>query len=327
MEDFEKKNDALESEQDSAAEAAEAAAEAQEAAAETAENAESEVVDTTPETESQTEETAGVETDAVSDTAEAVEPAEGTEGFTNEAPVPVKKKKIQTPIIIAAIVLVLALIGGAVFFLFFNNSVVGTWVEAESASADEASGGTGKALRYYTFEKDGTAKISLGTMQVVGTWSYANDDSSTTDQPGNTINVAISYFFTGTFKIDVQGNAITGKTLELEGYGSKIKFNSAKQPEANLKVSEKFDPKNEVVGKWKNSEQNVTYTFNEDGTCNLNQMDMLIIDGVYNVNKKTGKVDITYVEEKENTLNIEYKTSADKKTITFSGLEYKKVEK
>jgi flagellar basal body-associated protein FliL len=219
MEDFEKQNDALESEQDSAAEAAEAAAEAQEAAAETAENAESEVVDTTPETESQTEETAGVETDAVSDTAEAVEPAEGTEEFTNEVPVPVKKKKIQTPIIIAAIVLVLALIGGAVFFLFFNNSVVGTWVEAESASADEASGGTGKALRYYTFEKDGTAKISLGTMQVVGTWSYANDDSSTTDQPGNTINVAISYFFTGTFKIDVQGNAITGKTLELEGYG------------------------------------------------------------------------------------------------------------
>lgn len=315
MEDFEKEN-TLENE-------AETAAEVEEAVEETVESAEQAVEDTV--------ETAADEAESTADNAEientdSDENTEAVAAGTETAVAVKKKKKVQTPIIIAAIVLVAAIIAGAVYFLFFNNSVVGTWVEAESASADEASGGTGETLRYYTFEQDGTAKISLGTMQVVGTWSYANEDSSTTDQPGNTINVAISYFFTGTFKIDVQGNAITGKTLTLDGYGSQIKFNSASMPKADLKVSEKFDPSNEVVGKWKNSEQNVTYTFNADGTCNLNQMDMLIIDGVYTVNKKDGKVEITYVEEKDNTLSIEYTAAKDKKSITFSGLEYKKVE-
>lgn len=299
MEDFEKNNTPLENEQETATE------ENTLFEAQTEDEQEPEVEKTN------TEESASPVTESDEETAPAVETK--------------KKKKVQTPIIIAAIILVAAIIAGGVYYFFFNNSVVGTWVESESASADEANSGDGSKLRYYTFEKDGTAKISLGTMQVVGTWSYANEDSSTTDQPGNTINVAISYFFTGTFKIDVQGNAFTGKTLTLDGYGSKIKFNSAKKPDANLKVSEKFDSNNEIVGKWKNSEQNVTYTFNPDGTCNLNQMDMLVIDGVYNVNKKKGTVDITYVEEKENTLNIEYKTSSDKKKITFSGLEYKKV--
>ena len=290
-------------------------------------------VDTTPEAaaeavEENAEDAAETAVDTADD-AQALSDDTAANGFSFDAPAveePVKKKKkIQVPIIIAGIILVAAIIAGAVFFIFFNNSVVGTWVEAESASSDEANGGTGSTLRYYTFEKDGTAKISLGTMQVVGDWSYANEDSSTTDQPGNTINVNISYFFTGTFKIDVQGNSITGKTLTLEGYGSKIKFNSATQPASSLKVSEKFDPKNEAVGVWKNTEQNVTYTFKADGTCNLNQMDMLIIDGVYTVDKKNGKVKITYVEEKENTIGIDYKTSSDKKSITFSGLEYKKV--
>jgi flagellar basal body-associated protein FliL len=326
MEDFEKNNNPIEEEKTAAEESAQTATnEAEEAVEntaeivdETVEAADDDAEVTDEETGTSDETVQEAQTDDFGLSPEALSEINGTTAVKT-------KKKIQAPIIIAAVILLAALIAGGVYFFFFNNSVVGTWVEAESASADEAKGGDGKSLRYYTFEQDGTAKISLGSMQVVGTWSYAKDDSSTTDQPGNTINVAISYFFTGTFKIDVQGNGLTGRTLTLDGYGSKVKFNSATKPEPELKVDSKFDPKNDVVGKWKNDEQNVTYTFNADGTCNLNQMDMLIIDGVYSVNKKTGKIDIKYIEEKENTLNIEYKAK-DKKTMTFSGFDYKKVE-
>ncbi len=249
------------------------------------------------------------------------------------APAAKKKMKIQTPIIIAAGIVLLAILAFACFKLFFDNSVVGTWVIDDTATSDEAteasSETTAEEIRYYTFEKDHTASITLGTMKVVGTWYYADDNSATTDQATSKIKVEISYFFNGVFDIELKGNAFSGRTLSLSGENliKPIDFKSSSLPENTLKPSDKFKAVGAITGKWKNDEYNLTYTFNPDGTCTLNQVDTLIVDGVYTVDEKKGTIEIKYLQSDEDTMTIEYKADkSDSKKITFSGLEYTRVE-
>ncbi len=241
------------------------------------------------------------------------------------------RKKVQTPIIIAAAILLAAILAFACFKVFFNNSVVGTWTvvmdnEAQSgATADETDAAS---KEYYTFEKDGTASITLGTMKVVGTWSYANDDESTTDQAGNKINIAISYFVNGTFDIELEGNAITGRTMTFknEYMQTPVKFESTSIPKNDLKPDENFKPNDKITGTWKNSEQNQVFTFNADGTCTLNQMDSMIVDGIYSIDTKKKTITMKYLRPDESEMTIDYAVpSKDNSKITLLGIEYKRV--
>ncbi|MCH5299041.1 MAG: hypothetical protein J1E96_04685 [Ruminococcus sp.] len=241
------------------------------------------------------------------------------------------KKLVQTPIIIAAGVLLAAILAFACFKVFFNNSVVGTWYVAtetaeDGATPDEVDPAT---LEYYTFEKDGTASITLGTMKVIGTWNYATDDDSTTDQTASKINIAISYFVNGTFDVELDGNAIFGKTMTLsnEYMTTPVKFESGSVPKSNLKPSEDFEPNDRIVGTWQDSGQSQVFTFNADGTCSLNQMDVMVVDGIYTVDEKSNIIKITYLRPDENEMDIDFDASGDDESkLTMLGLEYEKVE-
>lgn len=237
-----------------------------------------------------------------------------------------KNKKIQTPIIIAACIFIVAILAGAAYFFFFNNSIVGTWVEAPTATGDEAATQNNSDIRYFTFNNDGTASISLGSLELRGTWSYANDDSSTTDQQSNKVSISISYIVVGTFDVDIEGNAITGRTLTLTSNGNSVKFNSANKVVPEIKVDKKFKPNKKITGKWNDAKDNLTYTFNEDGTCELDQMGQLIVKGTYTIDTKKNNIVISYVDQSKKTMDCNYVTGNDSNKITFSGYEFERVK-
>lgn len=272
-----------------------------------------------------TEEEPAAEEVAVEEEAQSV----GEEVISEETEsAPVKtKKKIQTPIIIAACVLLVAVLGFLGYRVFFNNSVVGTWVLEDEATADEADKGTGESLRYYTFENDGKASITLGTMKVFGTWSYGSgDETATDDQSGSKITVSISYFFDGTFDYTVEGNALTGKKLTIKSEDYSLNFISKSIPAQKVEVDKKFKEVKAVTGSWKNDDYQQTYTFNADGTCSLNQVDTLVVEGTYTVNKEDKIITIKYRDTGENSMDVDYETDKSGDKITFSGIEYEKVK-
>ncbi len=233
------------------------------------------------------------------------------------------KVKIQTPIMIAACILVVAVLGFFCFKLFFSNSLVGTWVIKTDASADEAEENN-DAVIYYTFNEDNTASLNVGSMEVRGNWWYADENGATTDQATDTITISISYFFNGTFQYELNGNAFTGRNLTLKsGEDSSYDFESRNLTDPGLKPDEDFKVDEKLVGEWQNEETKISYTFNADGSCRINEMDTLIIDGVYSAEK--GKIDIKYIAQEESNTSIEYVLKDSK--LTISGLEFEKVEK
>lgn len=232
-----------------------------------------------------------------------------------------KKTKVQKPIIIAACILLVAILGFVCFRVFFNNSVVGTWVIENDATSDEASDADSNII-YYTFDKDGNAYLTTGTMKVAGTWDYVDTQGATSDQMSDKFKVQISYFFNGTFDYQVIGNEITGRKMVLNDGNQEYNFVSKSIPKADLKPAEDFKAEPKLVGTWKNTEYNLSYVFNEDGTCHINQMDQLYLDGVYTV--ADGKVDITYLAQGVTKTSIDYIIDGDK--ITISGVEYKKTK-
>ncbi|MCH5304719.1 MAG: hypothetical protein J1E41_07635, partial [Ruminococcus sp.] len=188
-----------------------------------------------------------------------------------------------------------------------------------------ATNANNAGIRYYTFNNDGTASISLGSLELRGTWNYASDDSSTTDQQSNKVSISISYIVVGTFDVEVKGNAITGRTLTLSSNGNSVNFNSAKKVEPEIKVDENFKPNKKVTGEWHNADNNLTYTFNEDGTCELNQADQLIVNGTYTINSESKTITISYVEQSENSMEINYVEGNNDDTITLSGFTFERV--
>ncbi len=255
--------------------------------------------------------------------------AEGEEAQPAE-PEP-KKKAIQKPIIIAGIIVIIAIIAAGAYFLLFNNSVVGTWVYDEStSSADEASSSTKKSeenVRYYTFDNDGKATISLGTIEITGTWEYSNDSASSDQNQGNKINITILPIISGSFDYKVEGNAITGKKLTLTTNNTPVTFNSAQKAKPELKVSKKFKAVKGVTGTWKNKDFNYIYTFNSDGTCDLKTGEQIDTTGTYTVDTKKKQITIVYVAEKKSKMYLPYITSKDNKKLTLSGYEFTKVKK
>lgn len=249
---------------------------------------------------------------------------------------PVKSNKIQKPIIIGGIILIAMVVLMAVGFIcfkFLSPTVTGTWiVDTEAMYSTEASSQSPESLTYYSFNDDGSASMAVGTMKVVGTWEY-HDKTGIENADGTYIDVAISSFFNGTYHVQVDGNGFVGSsmtlvpadssTLQLDEDSQNIVFKSASAPSLEVEPFKNFKANDKVVGEWECEANNTNYTFREDGTCFLNQMDSLFIDGAYSVEDET--LEIKYLASSETSTSFEY-TIVDDDTITISGLEYKKVK-
>ena len=249
---------------------------------------------------------------------------------------PVKEKKIQNAIIVGGIILIVMIAIMAVVFVgfkFFSNSVSGTWiVDAEAMYSTEASSQDPDSLTYYSFNDDGSASMAVGTMKAVGDWEYHSADG-VANAEGSYIDISISSFFNGTYEVKMEGNGFVGKKLTLVPVDSstlqavedsqEIIFKSASAPSLTVEPYNNFKSDKNVVGEWECKDNNTFYTFREDGTCHLNQMDRLYIDGAYSVEKE--KINVKYLASQETSTTFEY-TVIDENTITISGLEYKRAE-
>lgn len=273
-------------------------------------------------------------TDAAEESTESVIPEDTDLNTDNESdiseetvPEAPKKGKIQKPILIAACVLVVAIIAAAAYFIFFNNSVVGTWIMDEpTSSADEASSSAAEENeRYYTFENDGTASIKLGTIEIFGTWSYSDDSSSTADEGTKKIDIEILPIIKGTFDYKLDGNGISGRKLTLSSSSASLTFKSTAKAEPDLTVSKKFKADKTVTGKWKNKDYNLIYSFNADGTCDLNNNDRITTTGTYTVDSSKKQITVVYVGEKKAKMYIPYTKGEKKNQLVLSGYTFTKV--
>lgn len=245
------------------------------------------------------------------------------------APAPVKAKRkcvIQISVLVAAGILLCALIVFGVCKIFFDNSIVGTWIVEGSTATNDQLKTEEEAVNgntYYIFtdekDKDGNkiAKLAVGTMELTGTYDIINNDDGT-----QKLSVSISYFFTGEYDFKVSGNALTGKVLTLSSDNGDFNFLSASKPKVSVEKSDDFKVNKDIVGEWNESDYNITYIFNEDGTAHVNEGGTLTVDGTYVVDDS--KITITYLASQESTLDIEYSLDGD--TLVLSGLGYTKVK-
>ena len=236
-----------------------------------------------------------------------------------------KKKKplLQVPIIIS-LVLVLALAAGLfVMKGFFNTSVVGTWIINEQSTPDEATKATEEVdpnVNYYTFEDDGTALISLGTMRMVGTYKITDGKDS------DTIDIDIPNALQNSFTFKVSGNIFTGRTLVLESsyYNQAWEFKSTKLVTPEIKPDPKFKPNDKLIGTWTYNDgyNKFSYKFNEDGTALFNQYDLLYADASYTYTDE--KIVLTYYVSAVETGEMEIKYLAEDDKLIINGYAYYK---
>ncbi len=250
-----------------------------------------------------------------------------------------KKKTIQKPILIAACILILAIIAGGAYFLFFNNSIVGTWIIDKNANpTTKPSSSTQKTNeRYFTFNNDGTATLSVGTTVIEGTWEYTKEDASqasgaTADEKNKDkkfIQLNLMPLVMGSFEVNVEGNMFTGKTLTLTTQNSPIKFKSVALQTPTLNVSDKFKPCKDITGSWKYKDTMATYTykFNSDGTFSFNQNGQngkSTTTGVYTVDTKKKIINETFIADIKNDTKLPYKLGKKGKELILSNVKFTK---
>lgn len=230
-----------------------------------------------------------------------------------------KKRFIQLPIIISLAIVALVALVFFVFSAFFNTGIVGTWTIAKTATADEASNSDEVVSNYYTFDSDGTATISLGTMKMVGTYTLSNGDDGVRN-----IEINIPTALQGTFEYSVSGNIFTGRKMELRDtyYGMTYNFKADNFKTPDLKVDDNFKPSDKLEGKWTYNDgfNIISYEFNKDGTTTINQADILFVDGVYNYTDN--KITIKYYASDLSTMELNYSFDGDK--IVINGYAYAK---
>lgn len=267
-----------------------------------------------------------------------------TDDSADELSVPVeektKKKIIQTPLLIAACILLVAIIAAVVYFFFFNNSIVGTWAFSESTStADEASSKSTSNKTYYTFEGDGTLTVSIGTMEVKGTWENTKDDSDTPDESKKFVSFSTAGGTPQVYEYNIEGNIFTGKTLVLkpqqslivQGAPTSFKLPAATVTVPEVKVSKDFKAVKSVTGSWntKDSYGNTnTYTFNNDGTFKytVSGTGNMTMTGTYKVNESKKTITITYVRETEISNDIPYEPGKKSTELTIAGTKLTKAK-
>lgn len=224
---------------------------------------------------------------------------------TVAAPVAVKKKGLlQVPIIISIAILLVVVLGFLVYKCFFNTSIVGTWSVKNTATSDEASLAEDTLKSYYTFDKDGEASITIGSMSMVGTYSLAESE----EDGSLTVEIYIPSVMQGSFQYTVSGNAFTGRTLILTDtyYGQSYEFEGTDLVIPELKPADDFKTNDELVGTWTYDDgyNKLSYDLRADGTATINQMDMLFAEGVYTYTDS--QIIITYMAYEESEMVINY---------------------
>ncbi len=246
------------------------------------------------------------------------------ETAVTEKTVPKKKFPVQVPIIIAAVIVACVALAFLVLKCFFNTSIIGTWtIENDTATSDEA--GEDTVLTYYIFDKDGTVSLSYGTMSYMGTYSVSTDDDG-----NKSVEMYIPYaYLQATFDYNVSGNLFTGRKLVFSyddtqnGETQTYKFKEAKRIMPELKAADDFKADDALVGEWNyyDGYYDYSYTFNSNGTVNINQNDMIVIEGTYKLSDD--KITVTYYADDEYTQDLEYSVDGD--TLVIQGMQYFKV--
>lgn len=297
-------SDSAQSVSDSAETAEQSSADAEESA----ENSEGEITE-----EELMDKLRESELDEIKEVADAVQ----TEEMKEETPQK-KKRFIMVPVIIAACILVGALLGYFIYNAFFLHEPEGTWVYtyvAEGADESEA------VDFYYTFEKDGTCLMRVGTISYIGSYTKSKGDE------GNSLLINQYYgVFAGEYTYTVSGSKLLGNQELTLYYGdTEYTMNQAKVKNDLITVSDDFVADENLVGEWEYvfPDYNVSYkfTFNADGTMQINQYDFYIYDCVYTTDGST--ISCTFFTTEEVTEEIEY--TCDGNTLTMLGMPFSRV--
>ena len=262
---------------------------------------------------------------------------------------PAKKKPlIQKTIIISLVIVIIAVLAALVIKLFFDNDVTGTWkytiempANTMSASSDEAA--TTEYDWYFTFKRDKTVTLTIGSISSVGTYEIGtNDEGKQT--------VTLDLYFTPSSRImnlefdyKVNGNIFTGKSLTLsrsvtsytgQTDTEELDLKSATIEAPEIKRTGEFEKDEDLIGEWKYNEDeySFTYQFNDDGTIRNTQklqtngntyMGLQLgedensepkiyeidIDGLYSSNENTITIDSFFFEQ--NSRQILFKRDGD----------------
>ena len=242
-----------------------------------------------------------------------------------------KKAILQFPIIVAIIIVAVTAIVLLVFKCFFNQSVVGSWEldTSSTATADEAttsSNAESKIKEYFIFENDGKMIIKEDSMDLLGTYETTVAEGGTKQIICNTPSGQVI------FNYEVSGNVFTGRNLTLiNSYNAEdennngFTFKASKVDIPQLEPDKDFKPNDKIVGSWKfdNGVTFQTLTFNDDGTAQYNQNDMLIVNGIYTYDDKT--ITLTYYYSKEEVpMEMSYKI--DDKGLMINDYLHTKVD-
>lgn len=238
-----------------------------------------------------------------------------------------KKRFLQTPILIVLVLVTITLLSFFTYKTFFNTSVVGTWTVVNPATADEvpreSQETTKKELEktYYSFEKDNTVNIYIGTMKAVGTYAISENEQGTKEIEINTPTV-----FNGKFELEVSGNELFGRNLILSSpeAGFSITFESSGIQEKKLEKYENFKPNDKITGKWVYDDgfRQMSYEFYADGTAVINQSDTIIANSVYTVSDKT--LTIKYYASEEAVMDISYEVKDN--SLILNGIPFEKTK-
>ncbi len=256
------------------------------------------------------------------DVVEGINPEDET---IAEAETPVKKKKLLEKSIIISIIIV----GVAVFVLLaglvlksagiiYDNTVVGAWNIVIEDTEEETN-----YKEYFVFEKDGTFKLVADSITYLGTW----ESTQTQNEDGATVSeVTFTYggYYSSTFNYEVSGKPFQDRTLTL--YDDSYQYNLVEVKSTasdNLKdVEVKVD--NKLTGVWNNTENQITFMFDEDGNCSMNQYDAYLYEGVYAVGDE-GTFAFNFSAYGElNTSDFTYSFDGDK--LIIEELEFTRVE-
>ena len=222
---------------------------------------------------------------------------------------PVKKKiHLQIPIIISSCILIGAILGFLIFNLFFLHSPLGTW---SITTEDDIT-------YYYTFEKDNSLRMTIGSIDYVGKYALAEADGK------KTVNIDQYYgAFSGQYEYSITGSKILGnQEFHLTNGDQEYTLTRAKIPNNVLTVSEDFKEDKNLTGEWVHVFEDyggLTYKFifNKDGTMQINQYDTYIYNCTYTCDGSN--IECTFYSLEPVTENIEY--SCDGKTLKIMGIE------
>lgn len=338
MDEFEKVNETLETEETKAETETVELPEDNEPVAE-AEETESEAV---AESSEQTDDAAEIAEDTAAVTESVPVYGDAVESVldTAEAPVAETKKPIlQRTIITAACIFLAALLVFGIFVVVNNimtPSLEGVWVMTKAYTKGDAKNAqktktSGKEAVYYNFKSDGNFVYTSGTIKQTLKWSYVDGDGKKTDAKTKKITVytEASESNGNNYGVKLDGGFFAEKKLKLEvstdlgtGVASVqiMEFKACDGSDASvykMAVNKSFKPVNDLLGTWNDKTTKQKITFNKDGSYVLAVSGNLEQTGNYTVDTKKSTVSLSYIGNgvESDTGALPYKLKDGKLTL------------